>query len=328
MMIARTNILPQRCKRTLLVRISLAMPVVVMVPTVLFVAYILRCLMYGYYWGGVYMKNVPLRAGFDNKVEDLRRTAIVATLETPVPAHRNVIWTAPRVRERNALVRIAFPTRLPKDFYRGCGFKDSEGQWGESSCFGLPIGLAQPIQILYTRNLERCCSYQEIVIVDPSPESSPYQLVLAPVPLRENLATTLRYAQERIDEFEETQRKPIIVASGIVEMTVPSVNFRIRYRIGDLLGGAAEARTGSWQGAEARGTIGLELNHPNSTNLNGVPITNTWVSLPLSLWFNKPFLLFVRERGKREPLMVIWLDNNELMSHRPPTWPSILWAFW
>jgi hypothetical protein len=277
--------------------------------------YGLRCYMNGYYWGGVYLKEASLHPGFDGESTELRRTEIVPTLETPVPRHKNVIWVGRVARQTGSgqpadlRFEVAFPTKLAKDFFPGWAFKDSYGQWASTSSFGMPLNATQEVQILHAaEELRGCSTMPDEFVIDPSPTSIPYQVVVAHVPLRDSLSATLRYVEAQMAAFAQ-KRDEALKVSWWMEVTIPSVYFQIR---------------------DGRQTLGIELNH--ATQKNGsehlVSPAGMMGCLPLSIRLDDPFLLLLRKRGTTEPLMVVWIDNAELISPRPPWWPSVLRAFW
>jgi hypothetical protein len=350
----------------------------------LIATYGLRCLQNGYLCGDVYLLNAPSRRGFDGPASKLERTIIVPTLETPVPAHKNVVWTAapvlgwrargerlgqdpqsaaqldrylyfgPAAEARTTIakelpqalpgsvlpavddapgllsfaylrINVAFPVRLARNCCSSFHFVDSLGQTTPISFFGSPPFGRHPLQVLYTDNY-RWDRWGDSRgggpvpfrrIVDPSPRSTPYQVVLAAVPLGRSLAATLDDAEARVAAFAaEHDPQDWQYPNGSGVLAVPSLFFRI-----------IDHHT-SLDGVEGQQTIELELNQATATNQQEglATVSEAWVPAPIG--FHRPFLVYVRQRGSKEPVIVIWLDNAELVSAPPPVWPSVLRAFW
>jgi hypothetical protein len=393
-----------KIRRSFLVRISLILPVLVMIPACLAAFYALRCYSNGYYWGRVYMKNAPIRRGFDGTADELKGTTIVPSMKMPLPAHKNIIWTAAlaiqwrdlrgqisslsgfdgemsseldaasivdfkaRIEEQYTFIgptkdatntiaaeihdafpdtpasaintstdlvaftylrfNIAFPTRLAKDFFPAWGFKSSLGEWRRVSFFGLPPHGKQQAQILYVEKPGCCGSDSGEVIVDPSPQSMPYQVLLNRIPLQNDLASTIDYAEDRIASFSKTYPEPYVFDGAVKELSVPSLFFRIRNHSAEASGRFSDSDQMKSQTIAFQQTIEFELNHATPNNQSDrLASPGGVLCLPSSIGFYEPFLLLVRKRGTKEPVIVIWLDNAELISPRPPVWPSILRAF-
>jgi hypothetical protein len=397
--------LPAR-RRTLSpqVRITMLLTTAFVLVVALIATYGLRCLLNGYLDGDVYMKNAPLRRGFDGLAKDLKRTVIVPTLETLVPAHKNVVWTAAhaigwralrerlgravmataaeperaaqldraadidhasRIAERYTYlgpasegrsriaselplalpgspvpaledapgllafsylrINVAFPVRLAKDFYSEWRFVDSLGQTTPTSFFGITASGRQSLRLLYADRAPGCDFFDDKSIVDASPQSLPYQVVLAGVPLGDSLASTLSDAESKIASFaREHDESDGSFREWRIGLDAPSIFFRIREHHDELavLGDVGRSRV------DSRQTIELELNQPTATNQSEWLASLSDVPCFPQATFQAPFLLYIRQRGTREPFLVIWLDNPELVSPQPPAWPSILRAFW
>jgi hypothetical protein len=400
------KLLPRRRKVDPHVRIATLLSTAFALVIALIALYGLRCLSNGYMCN-VYMKNAPLTRAFDGPVGELVRTVVVPTLETPVPARKNVVWTAaPAIawrdlrrqigrsalatahdKERSAQldraadvdhashiaehysylgpaaqargriaeelpqalpdssmpeipqssgflavsylrVNVAFPLRMGKDYHDDWWFTDSRDHPTPASFFAIPPNGRQSLRILHADSFPKYGGFGKNTIVDPSPDSTPYQLVLARVPLGESLASTLADAEAKIARFaQEHDMDDWPFADGGFPFSAPSVYFRIRDHRAELatLGAAGNGE----ERVDVQQTIELELNQPTPTN------RSAWLSTPSDfpfvlpgISFNGPFLLYVRQRGTQEPFIVIWLDNNELISFQPKAWPAVLRAFW
>lgn len=161
-----------------MVRLSLVLPALLTGAAALASFYCLRCFTNGYYWGGVYMKEAWARPGFDGDSTELRRAEIVPTLDTPIGPQKSIVWAVAPVSQRPAPgqdteirleLDVAFPTRLAKDFFPAWAFKDSLGQYVQTSFFGMPLDSTQELQILYASDEIACGPARGEVIFDPSP---------------------------------------------------------------------------------------------------------------------------------------------------------------
>ncbi|MBN2580218.1 MAG: hypothetical protein JXB10_14610 [Pirellulales bacterium] len=199
-------------------------------------------------------------------------------------------------------------------------FQDSDGKETKVTSFGIPVGnkdhsLIQQVQLLHLiHNSESRWEMGEFV-VDLDRNSKPNQLVLACVPPKVTLLDTLEYVEKKTQEFAEKSKE----LNGTVEpfaLWVPNMNWEIQHRFAELEG---ENKTFMIPGFEgyyfllAKQTVHFQLDRCGAameSTFQGVAAE----SCPAYCVFDRPFLLYMKKRGRDRPFFVMWVDNAELLS--------------
>jgi hypothetical protein len=140
--------------------------------------------------------------------------------------------------------------------------------------------------------------------------SRPYQVVLARLDRKDTLLATLTELREKLERTVKVNQRAEF--SGAATLFVPTMHWRIDHRFRELenkpllnpLGGyfASAQQTIQFKldrrGAEVRSSGGMAW-------LDGDP--------PDQFRFDKPFLLYLKKRGGKQPFFVMWVDNAELL---------------
>jgi hypothetical protein len=308
--VVRSRPRPYKVRRGFLVRLSLLMPLFLAASVSIAGNYQLRCFRTGYFGGSVYLRDTPLQPGFDGPEAQLLQTQYVASLETLVKRHRNVLWISPDV-DGQAL-HVAFSKWWPRDVGPGLAFRGSLGGPVRTSYFGKSAGSGDVFKVLSGTQAGCCGMEPGDLVIDPGPDSYPYQVILAEVELQATLAQTVDYVGFITRKFAASEAGRYPYRGFWVELAIPSVFFRI------------------WRGpSDSARPFELEINAVSATNqdedvrYSGLEL----LCIPGAVIFKRPFLLILRERQSGKQVVVLWVDNAELISRRPDWWPGILRSF-
>ena len=158
--------------------------------------------------------------------------------------------------------------------------------------------------------------------VDLCKHTQPYQIVLARMPISETLRGTVAAVEQAISQFEddpdyETLRR----LRHIDRLTVPDVLYKLTHHFAELKG--KYLGNSGWTPDtfifEALQTIDFSLSRTGvvlrSTGTFGsVSSRPAQINKPRYLYFNRPFLIYVKKRQPNaQPFFVMWVDNAELL---------------
>jgi len=160
--------------------------------------------------------------------------------------------------------------------------------------------------------------------IDLCKYTSPYQVVLALVSRRNTLGSTVATVEQKISEFKEDPdyevlrklRVPTFGPGDIV--IVPDILYKLTHQFTELkdrpLG---NTQLPGYIILEAKQMIDFSLGRTGvilKSEAVGVAAPFSRPPEPRRLYFNKPFLIYVKKRqGGTNPFFVMWVDNAELM---------------
>ena len=272
-------------------------------------------------------------AGFVGKgiIEQIHKEMKKRFPSEPVPVFIKSYRTMPDAAIAYSYLNVDIRFKYP--FYtndRAFTFEDSNGMrtdvtsfcniakgWGSNS-----EQVYKQVDILYYKHAEQPSDVE--FVVDLCKYTSPYQVVLGRVPRRNTLGETVTAVEQKISEFKndpyyEQRRKlqtPELSPGDI--LIVPDVLYKLTHHFTELQGKGLGNR--QWQGyfiLEARQMIDFALSRTGVT-------VKSWAApvagpagrppQPRRLYFNRPFLVYVKKRmPDHSPFFVMWVDNAELM---------------
>jgi hypothetical protein len=158
--------------------------------------------------------------------------------------------------------------------------------------------------------------------IDLCKYTSPYRVVLALVSRGNTLGSTVATVEQKISEFKENPnyevlrklRPPTFVPGDIV--IVPDVLYKLTHQFTELKGRAiGNSKLPGYFILEAKQMIDFSLSRTGVILKSEAEFTVAALAQPRHLYFNKPFLIYVKKRqGGTNPFFVMWLDNAELMN--------------
>jgi hypothetical protein len=195
-------------------------------------------------------------------------------------------------------------------------FVDSANQHTNVSSFGLlPDGLETGRDTPLARRQVALLSYSKRQFaVDLCRDSKPYQIVLAMLERKGTLAEVLA------DEAAQRRLHPVDDSYTLDEdhLLVPNMSWRIEHHFYELEGPDKELVGGAQPGAfiaSAVEELEFRLDRRGAKVVSGAyPVVLD--GGPKYLYFNKPFLIYLKKRGAERPFFAVWVDNAELLQTR------------
>ena len=148
----------------------------------------------------------------------------------------------------------------------------------------------------------------------------PYQIVLARVPCDKTLRETVARTEQRIAEFRnDPNHEHLQTMSSQDRLIIPDITYALTHHFEELVGEYFQNQ--AWQGHfifDAREVIDFALTRTGlilkSEGRFGAAAGIRTSHEPRRLYFDRPFLIYVRKRGANaRPFFVMWVDNAELM---------------
>lgn len=99
------------------------------------------------------------------------------------------------------------------------------------------------------------------------------------------------------------------------DVAVPKMNFEISHRFREILGAPCSGSLAGQVISEARQTVRFSLDE-GGADLESHAIIAT-LGEPTSFVVDRPFLLALVEKGRREPYLLLWIANDELLAEAP-----------
>jgi len=141
------------------------------------------------------------------------------------------------------------------------------------------------------------------------------------LPRQKTLGETLVAVEQKISEFKRDPDYEVLrKLRPIDRLIVPDVLYKLTHHFAELLGKyLGNSRWSDYFFFDARQMIDFALTRTGVTvkswallaAAGGIPVN---VEEPRHLYFNRPFLVYVKKRGPDySPFFVMWVDNAELM---------------
>ncbi len=173
--------------------------------------------------------------------------------------------------------------------------------------------MRQQIEILHYRELEspdRGWRFTELA-VDLCKGSKPYQVVLAMVVPKDILAETVAYVQRGAEEFKRQryyQEERQFHESDVLR--VPEMFWRIDHRFSELIG--TRVVNVGVPIVEAKQAIEFRLDRSGAMLESEALLAMG--AAGRDFVFDRPFLVYMKKRGAKQPFFVMWVDNAELLT--------------
>ena len=177
--------------------------------------------------------------------------------------------------------------------------------------------------MLYALRNRRRRDVEEFAL-DLCKDSSPNKFVVASVPHKGSLLATLRYVEEKIEEYpkktvSETGNPDAVRFCrefGIRDvLLVPNMNWEIRHHFTELEGSDKKFANPGFTGyyiERAEQMIRFKLDRSGAELASEakdycLPMATRYV-------LDHSFLIYIKKRGQKHPFFVMWVDNAELLS--------------
>jgi hypothetical protein len=221
-----------------------------------------------------------------------------------------------RVEPEDRIVAYAYleasvTFKLPfQQYEKSVSFKNTDGSRTAIKAFGLwkedskLKKIREQVDILYQSKEKQPEEY----ILDLSRETKPYQLILASVPFQSGLRETVEYVKNKIQQSHSEN------LHENDKLLVPDIAWKISHHFQELEGEDKVILNKGFEGlfiGKACQEIEFNLNRKGAT-LKSFALSKI-ESPPKELFFDHPFLLMMRMRGKAEPIFVMWVANSELL---------------
>ena len=201
----------------------------------------------------------------------------------------------------------------------GCSTKVTSFQTRDPSPFVDTAPVRRQVEVLcYRRGSARDTAE---FAVDLCKHTQPYQIVLARVPRGKTLGETVALTEQRIAGFRNDPNYGYLhTMSNRDKLIVPDIAYALTHHFEELLG--KFLRNQNWQRHfifEAREVIDFALTRTglilkSEARLAMASGIRGPRDLPRHLYFDRPFLIYVRKReSNAKPFFVMWVDNVELM---------------
>ncbi|WP_145254404.1 hypothetical protein [Planctomycetes bacterium Pan216] len=201
-------------------------------------------------------------------------------------------------------------------------FVDPEGNETPINAFGIGKrprlvipGLREQIAILYDRPDEWTSKRTDFVL-DLCETSETYQLLVCMIPTPTSFQAALQAVEEKI----ETGRPDLGTSFGHNDvLIVPSMRWRIDHEFVEL-GTAIKLRVDDKEAFvpfRAKQVIEFKLDRSGASLVSQA--NDAAMALPLHFTVDRPFLLVLRNRVNKQPILVVWIDNAELL-HKAKAW--------
>jgi hypothetical protein len=207
-------------------------------------------------------------------------------------------------------------------------FNDTEGTDTEvASFYNIAEGMgdskseqvSEQVDILYYKsgNNKETAEFA----IDLCKYTSPYQVVLALVSRGNTLGSTVATVEQKISEFKkdpdyEVLRKlqPPKFGHGDI-VIVPDILYKLTHQFTELMGKSiGNSKLAGLPIVKAKQMIDFSLSRTGVILKSEAVGVVAAIARPRHLYFNKPFLIYVKKRqGGTDPFFVMWVDNAELM---------------
>jgi len=207
-------------------------------------------------------------------------------------------------------------------------FEDSNGMRTDVTSFsndtpgGAPdlARVREQVDILYYKYGEQGSGDE--FAVDLCKDTRPYQVVLALVPQSNTLGEAVAAVEKGISEFKQDPHYEVLRKLRPIDtLIVPDILYKLEHNFKELLGKyLGNSRWRYYFFFDARQMIDFALSRTGVTVKSWALLAIAGVAAhprieePRHLYFNRPFLVYVKKRGPDYcPFFVMWVDNAELM---------------
>ncbi len=159
--------------------------------------------------------------------------------------------------------------------------------------------------------------------VDLCRHTQPYQVILALVPVSDTLGETISNMEQKVSEFKsDPDYRKLCKLRPIDRLIVPDVLYKLTHHFSELEGKRIGNQPWRDQGyfiLDAIQMFDFSLSRTGvvlkSMSFIGAPPGGGRIIEPRILYFNRPFLIYVKKRGsEHSPFFVMWVDNAELLN--------------
>jgi len=252
----------------------------------------------------------------EGAVERIQRTMGARFPDAPVPQFVAVPW--------DGLVAYAYlraNVRFEVPFFENDAalpFRNSRGDETPVTSFGVRrrdeyayYRLREQVEVLYSLRGEGGATPVEFAI-DPARQSTPYQLVLAVVPPGETLAATLSALEEKMSQSRARGSAEHLGPNDV--LLIPNMAWRIMHHFRELEGEDKHLLNPGFEHywvQEASEVIQFNLDRSGAELAAEGRVI--FAPVPRHFVFDRPFLLYMRQRAGGRPFFVMWVENVELL---------------
>lgn len=196
-------------------------------------------------------------------------------------------------------------------------FQDVDGKKSDLRAFGLYRERGQSLgsltsqpKILFNDIIEDPSKTMTEFAIDLDINSSPNQIVLSVIEAKPTIKETVDYVIQRITDCSKKE----IDLGPDDEILVPQIAFRITHEFDQLKNQIFD--NPSLAGCRLKETIqDIDFN----LNRSGVALTSSsqiWAVFATTnlYYFNKPFLIIMKNRSNNIPYFVMWVGNSEILN--------------
>jgi hypothetical protein len=172
--------------------------------------------------------------------------------------------------------------------------------------------LRKQVEVLYKwRDRDTMMMGPHEYALDLCKKSNPNQIIVAVIKPEKTLALTVKKLERQMLNYSYKSR--IFQEFGPNDaFIVPNIFFKVLHHFKELEGKTLQnKRFKGYPVSEALQMIQFKLDR------SGVELKSEakmiCMPIPAYYFFNKPFLVYMKKRGAKQPFFVMWVDNAELL---------------
>jgi hypothetical protein len=198
------------------------------------------------------------------------------------------------------------------------GIETEVGAFGAWGCNSMYDKLRQQVEILYyhdNRDATDNDPPKKEFAVDLCRHSEPYQVVVAVVEPKDSLVQTLDYIRGQINDSRQKvnyERTNSLDKTDVLE--VPEMFWEIEHDFDELVRKFVANANPSMPIIRAKQEIKFKLDRCGAMLESEATIMVA--SIPRYFRFNRPFLVYIKNRDSEKPFFVMWVDNAELLNKK------------